>query len=386
MCLKTKKLNAKLAISRIVHGYKDSFAGLFESGKGEGDSEWCEEDVACYSAWETQSNAVALVLLASGQEKCSGSLLNNTALNFRAYFLTAFHCIDVNENGSISYWEEYNAEHWAFRFNYKKTVCDGSQVASYFTYNNDYLRAAWNTSDFALVELHNSPLAHQNVSFLGWDNTGATPTEIACIHHPQGDVMKISLDDESPASMWNNTHWYVEPWDIGSTEDGSSGAPLFDQNKRVVGQDHTGNGIPPCNSMKGTYFGKFSRSWRKDQSSSTSLEYWLDECETGASTMNTLPDAYVTGPDILCTSNATYYLHNCPPGKTVTWSANSYKVTPSSGTGTFATIHATCNDIGYTTINFTISDACGSSQIEKEFLVAGPDYSEVELDVTYSTG
>ena len=71
------EVNARLIISRIVHGYKDLFVSLFESGKGLGSSEWCEKDVACYPGWGTESNAVALVLLASGYEHCSGSLLNN---------------------------------------------------------------------------------------------------------------------------------------------------------------------------------------------------------------------------------------------------------------------------------------------------------------------
>ena len=42
-----------------------------------------------------------------------------------------------------------------------------------------------------------------------------------------------------------------------------------------------------------------------------------------------------------------------------------YLVTPSSGTGSSAAINAICNDIGYTKITFTISDACGSSPNEK---------------------
>ena len=386
---KNKEVSTRLVISRIVHGYKNTVAGLFESGKGLGDSGDCEENVVCFAGWSSESRAVALVLLASGTELCSGSLLNNTSRNFRAYFLTAFHCADCNpENGTISYWEKYHAEHWAFRFNYKMTLCEGGQVASYFTYNNDDIIAAWNTSDFILVELDDSPLAHPLVSFLGWDNTGAIPTEATCIHHPQGDVMKISFDYESPTSAINNTHWFVDDWDIGSTELGSSGSPLFNENKKVVGQDHGGDGYPPCHPEKGTYFGKFSSSWYPGGGTETTrLIDWLDECGTGASTLNTLSGAYVTGPDIICTSNNNpFILHNIPLGKTVTWSANSSLVTPSSGTGSFAAIHATCNDIGNTEIIFTISDACGSSPIEKVFLVAGPDYSEVDLDVTYSTG
>lgn len=384
-----KETNAKLAISRIVHGYNNIFEGVFDSKKkGLGDSGDCEENVVCFGGWLSESRAVAMVLLASGTSICSGSLLNNTARDFRAYFLSAFHCADVNpENGIISSSEEYAAEHWAFRFNYKMTQCEGGQVASYFTYNNDELRAAYSTSDFILVELDESPLSHPLISFLGWDITGSTPTEATCIHHPQGDAMKLSFDDESPTSVFNDTHWFVDDWDVGSTERGSSGGPLFDQNSRVVGQDHGGDGEQPCDPDKGTYFGRLDSSWIGDGTPETRLSDWLDPCGTGATTMNTLASAYITGPEIICTSgNNPFILNNVPLGKTVTWSANSSLVTPSSGSGSFATLNATCNDIGYTTITFTLTDACGSTQIEKEFLVSGPDYSEVDLNVTYSTG
>ena len=38
------------------------------------------------------------------------------------------------------------------------------------------------------------------------------------------------------------THVRVEDWDLGTTEGGSSGSPLFDQNHRVIGQLHGGDG------------------------------------------------------------------------------------------------------------------------------------------------
>lgn len=387
-----KEASTRLVISKIVHGYKNTFADLFESGKGLGDSQDCEENVVCFSGWLSASRAIALVLLSSGEEHCSGSLLNNTARNFRPYFLTAFHAADNNpRNGIISTAEEYAAEHWAFRFNYKMTLCEGGQVTSYFTYNNADIIAGWKDTDFLLLELDNSPLAHENISFLGWDNTGFTPTEGITIHHPQGDVMKLSYDNYQlvETDLWsgNGSNFWLVRFDIGVTEPGSSGAPLFDQNKRVIGQ-FTG-GFSECEGDDiRDWFGCLYRSYSPGgDSETTRLIDWLDPCETGASTINTLPGAYIEGPDIICTSNNNpFILHNVPSGKTVTWSANPYLVTPSSGTGSFVAVNATCNDIGYTEITFTMSDACGSVQIKKEFLVAGPDYSEVILNVTYSTG
>lgn len=385
-----KKEDARLTISRIVHGYKNLYAGLFESGKGLGDSGDCEKDVECYSDWDNESKAVALVLLANGDELCSGSLLNNTAQNFRAYFLTAFHCADCDpKDGTISSDEEYDTENWMFRFHYKKTECDGSEVATYFTYTQDEIRAAWNTTDFILVEMQESPLFNQKLSFLGWDNSGDAPNEAICIHHPSGDVMKISFDDESPTSEFNNTHWLVDTWDIGNTEPGSSGSPLFNQNDRVVGQDHMGDLIAPiCHEEKGTYFGKFSNSWTGDSTNTTRLSNWLDPCGTGVSTLNTIPSAYISGPDNVCTSNSTFTLHNKPASTSVTWSVSpGNRVTPSSGNGTNATFHGSCSNIGNAEITFTLSNACGNdTEISKDFVAAGPDPFDVELDVFTSDG
>lgn len=297
-----KKANTRLAISRIVHGYKNIFVRVFESSKkGLGDSQDCEKNVVCYGGWLSESKAVAMVLLASGTELCSGSLLNNTARDFRAYFLSAFHCVDRNpKNDTISSSEEYAAEHWAFRFNYKMTLCTGGQVASYFTYNNDELVAAWETSDFVLVELDDSPLSHPLVSFLGWDNTGATPNEGTGIHHPSGDVMKISFDDDqlvetSYLSNSGTNHCRVF-WDIGATEGGSSGSPLFDQNERVIGQLRGGYSICDGIDMR-DWYGCFYRSWTGDSTSATRLSDWLDPYGTGATTMNTLASAYILPPE-----------------------------------------------------------------------------------------
>ncbi len=107
-----------------------------------------------------------------------------------------------------------------------------------------------------------------------------------------GDIKKLAIDnDPAISSEWENnhplgSHWYVENWETGSTERGSSGSPLFDQNFRVVGQDHGGNGFAPCDSLKGTYYGKFSMSWNYGGSSSTQLKNWLDPNNLGTTTLN----------------------------------------------------------------------------------------------------
>ena len=184
------KGRSKLKIERVVHGYENMFAEAF------GDSGDCNVDIECPlgDGWEEESDGVGMVLLASGVEWCSGSLINTTCNTSEPYFLTAFHCIDDNISGNITAAEIDDAEDWLFRFQYKATTCDGSFVGSTTTYNGATLRAAWATTDFALVELNELPTS---ASLLGWDRSGAIPPEVTIIHHPAGDAMKISHDNGS---------------------------------------------------------------------------------------------------------------------------------------------------------------------------------------------
>jgi bacillolysin len=95
----------------------------------------------------------------------------------------------------------------------------------------------------------------------------------------------------------------------------------------------------------------------------------------------------ISGPDIVCASNSTFTLSNLPPGVSVNW--NVYPpnlVTPYSGTGSSAIFQASCYPIGNCNLYFTISSACGSTQVSKFLIAGGPDYYDVELDILYSSG
>ena len=220
-------------------------------------------------------------------------MLNNTAQNYRPFILTAFHCIDIgipniqndrDENdGVLEPYEIEESEGWLVRFGFKHTSCEGSTIGNVYTFDDTEFRAAWHPTDFALVELQDDilrdePSVGQKV-WLGKDQTGNIPSTVTCIHHPAGDVMKYTYDGESPSITnfggTNNSHWFVDDWDIGNTEGGSSGSPLFDQNKRVIGQDHAGDGKPICDEDKGTYFGSLSLSWDGGGDSTTQLSCWL---------------------------------------------------------------------------------------------------------------
>jgi len=322
-----------IRISQVIHAYLD----VFNNSEIESSTRLlsCHNDITCYPAWECESKAVALLLM--GSSSCTGALINNTANDRKGYFLTAFHCIDKQPYGSVLSETEKNAtQSWAFRFNYKNEVCNGSVVSTYFTYNGANFRSAWQDTDFCLVELKNDVSTDSRLTFLGWDRTGSTPQKGIGIHHPLSNRMKISFDNDYITTEGNqinwvdnnniptstspkNTHWYVD-FDNGTTESGSSGSPILDSHNRVIGQLHGGNSS--CNFPVSAWYGKFNLSWIGGGTNDTRLSYWLDPNNTGKQTLdktNLYMSLSISGPSQLCGS-ATYSVNNLPQGATVTWS------------------------------------------------------------------
>ncbi|MBE5316080.1 MAG: proprotein convertase P-domain-containing protein [Xanthomonadales bacterium] len=68
-------------------------------------------------------------------------------------------------------------------------------------------------------------------------------------------------------------------WDQGTTEGGSSGSGLWDQNKRLVGQLHGGSAA--CGNDLSDYYGRLSVSWNGGGSAATRLRDWLDPSGSG---------------------------------------------------------------------------------------------------------
>ncbi len=324
-----KKNESTLTIKRVIHGYRG--IAINENGGIVGASSSCNEDIACWPSYNEESYAVALVMLSNGYELCSGSLLMNTNYTFEPYFLTAFHCLDNDQNGILSNGEIEEAENFMFKFCFKKISCNDDWITSSYTYNKDNFCSAWYNTDFALLKLKDTVSQNQALCWLGWNNSGNTPQSATCIHHPAGDVMKISLDLNSLTSgnlnNGNNNAWCVD-FDYGITQQGSSGSPLFDSSHRVVGQLHGGQHNTDICSWTDRVFGKLSNSWNGGGHNYDRLSNWLDPINTGQTTIDSYHPFAIVGNGHLFTQEV-YQINNLPSGWTVSWSFSSLYTFPS---------------------------------------------------------
>ncbi|MCK5125726.1 MAG: trypsin-like peptidase domain-containing protein [candidate division Zixibacteria bacterium] len=269
----------KIKISRVVHAYKDIFS--FFADKAFGSSGSCNNNVNCPEGddWLDEKRGVAMILLGSGTRWCTGSMVNNVRQDARQLFLTANHCLNGPEN-------------WIIMFNYESPGCANIDGPTNMTIQGTTVRASYSASDFALVELSEAIPEAWGIYYNGWTAINTEAPNTVCIHHPAGDIKKISFDDDPVTSTdyLSNTvnsslsHWRITAWDDGTTEGGSSGSPLFDPQSRIVGQLH--GGYASCTSITSDWYGKFSYSWAGGGTSSTQLKFWLDPDYTGATTLD----------------------------------------------------------------------------------------------------
>ncbi len=366
---KQSKRSSRFNIKRVVHAYR-GFNGEMTGGTP-GSSESCNNNLACfYPLWSAPGQSVALTLLPNGNEHCSGCLLTTTDQSFRPYFLTAFHCADTNQNDVLSTTERNNAQNWMYKFGFKRVGCSNTSLYyNWSTSNGATFRAGWGNTDFLLMELQNFGDKNSysgNISYAGWDRRANAPSSGASIHHPAGDLAKISAENNPfQTSSWSgtNNHWLVN-FDDGVVQHGSSGSPIFNQNQRVVGQLHGNQFYNSSNSycsQSRAEYGRFNLSWNGGGTNATRLSNWLDPCGTGALTTNTIraPFTNIYGT-IGCTPRS-YNIYHLPAGYSVSWSS-SYNLKRISAQGVVPA-QFKGNGTGSAWIRATITppNGCGNS-------------------------
>jgi hypothetical protein len=226
---------------------------------------------------------------------CTGVLVNNTSYDGTPYIVTAEHCINKQQHADLS----------VFQFNYQSAECFGEDGPHNMSIAGAQFITAGDSLDFSLVELSVLPPSSFGVYYAGWDRSDFQTSATTTIHHPFGDVKKISFDFEAPTIPVNPgdvpynglegyhyfSYWWIKRWDVGSTEGGSSGCPLFNQGQRLIGNLSGGNascgdsiGYDPVTDRViyslapnfDDYFTRFSMAWDYELDKGRALKTWLD--------------------------------------------------------------------------------------------------------------
>lgn len=283
----------ELSILDVAYRYRNVI-GYSELPQG-GGSDACQVDVRCPESegWDDQVDATVRVRtrINGAFFWCSGTLMNNTAEDCSPYILTALHCaLDGNDMSTQDEFDLYR-----FYFRYEAPVCgngfgfNGLSITGCTRLADSNDSGGANGSDFLLVEMTSNPPEDYEPFYAGWNvSSGVSSGGGVCIHHPSGDVKKISTYSSTPSSTgWGipGTHWLVF-WEEtesghGVTEGGSSGSAIFDANGRVIGT-LTG-GASFCDSPNSPdRYGKMNRHWTSNPNPpEEKLSEWLDPLDLG---------------------------------------------------------------------------------------------------------
>lgn len=218
-----------LTVTQVSHLFASpadpNVASLAKAASGS-----CEVDLICRSASDaalaSAGKAVARMTFsdAAGTYLCTGTLLNPSDGSFIPYFYSANHCISTQASADTltTYWF------------YDAVSCGSTSAnpnAVQITVGATLLYAN-QASDGMLVRLNGSPPA--GAVYAGWNAaTLSVGTPLTAIHHPEGDVTKVSLGtvggfelvSGGPSGSLIHVNWNSTA--TGVTEPGSSGSGIF---------------------------------------------------------------------------------------------------------------------------------------------------------------
>lgn len=285
----------ELNISKLIHGYR-SITDAEIQRKDLGSSGDCNQDVDCSvgedfdSLKERLKHSVGFIVMQGFV--CTGALINNTRNDKAPYFLTANHCNAGSEST------------WTFRFNWISpnpscaTTTGSSDALINQTTSGATLLASNPESDFRLLNLDGGLDTNWDLEWAGWDRSNIAPRFAVGIHHPNGDIMKICRDNDELSSIKTTIggiplpidSWRVSDWDLGVTEKGSSGSPLFSPEGRVIGQLSGGGAacVGTGDNGQPDYYGRFDISWDFGTTNTNRLSNWLDPDNTRRRTLDML--------------------------------------------------------------------------------------------------
>ena len=368
----------KLSINRFAYAYRDISGGQLN---GYNSSDECQVNANCSegNTWENQKMSTCRIQIGSGWNVglCSGALINNTLNNCTPYVISADHCFsggDISANG---------LNQSIFYFNYRSVACNNSVPNNTYSVTGCTKKANSGGEgnvgdpDFFLVELNSYP--DFNPFFSGWNRSNIPATSGVSIHHPSGDIMKISTYTNTLSSASglgfgndNTTHWRVfwseTPNGHGVTEGGSSGSPIFNQNGLLTGVLTGGSSFCTATNQSDIY-GKIWHAWDQvGNSNNQQLKPWLDPANTNAVTLNgiycnqsaTVTAAFTSSETNVCL-NSYVTFSSISSGEVIDYSWEFPGGTPSFATG-LGPHNITYNSPGIYDVSLSVTGTENSDQ------------------------
>ncbi len=272
----------ELEVGRVGCAFIDIFAR--KDGR-HGLAGACNIDINCPEGkdWEVIKRSVVRIYIGTNREYCTGTLINSVNSDGTPYLLTANHCIKYPSD----------AQNSVFIFGYESPECNGADGSVALSLSGATVLATSDSLDFTLVRLSVKPPESYHPYYAGWSISSSPSPKAVTIHHPWGDVKKIAIDDDPiltqyqkvapPSWLYTGSapeaFWRVERWDAGTTEPGSSGAPLFNPLKQIVGNLTGGEAI--CALPINDYYSRFYKCWDYYPENNRRLAGWLDPDLTG---------------------------------------------------------------------------------------------------------
>ncbi len=248
----------------LIYDYKNIFAmeAALDSQIGDGGCDKVHVNCPEGDPFPLQKRSTVRTL--SGGGLCSGSLINNTLNDGTQYLYTAQHCGQSSTT--------------VVRFNYQTPGCGGGGAPTNNNVSGLQLLASDTDTDGRLMRITGNIPDSYNPYYAGWSRSSTNLTFGMSMHHPGGTPKRISIDSNGGGKstqgfigigsvrVWNMN------FQVGVTEGGSSGGPLFDNNGHIRGT-LTGGPTSPCTV---SYYGRFFNFWND-----VDLSPWLDPNGTG---------------------------------------------------------------------------------------------------------
>jgi hypothetical protein len=189
----------------------------------------CHRDVSCEPGWANPAAGVCRLYFNGGL--CSASILNTFASDWTPYLYTAAHCFNTQATADAleTYWF------------YQTASCNGAAPAIPSGINradDATLISTGGVADHTFVMIEGA--IRRDLWWQGWDpNPVGNGTTAVGIHHPDGSYKRFSSSTVTSPNLSCNIAGIGAGirgnWNVGVTEPGSSGSPMFDGAARVRG-------------------------------------------------------------------------------------------------------------------------------------------------------